>query len=64
MKKYKCTKIVEAEPMTRFRAQHIGLVRDVTDTDEDGYMVKYSDTYSSWSPKSSFEEGYIEIEGE
>lgn len=64
MKKYKCIKIVEAEPMTRYAAQHLGLVRDESPVDEPGYLVKYSSDYSSWSPKSSFEEGYIEIEGE
>ena len=62
MKKYQCTKQVHAEPMTRFKAQSIGLVRDPVDTDEDGYHVVYSHDYASWSPKASFEEGYTEIE--
>lgn len=58
MKKYQCTKQVLAEPMTRFKAQELGLVRDPVDADEDGYKVVYSHDYESWSPKVSFELGY------
>lgn len=62
MKKYQCTKQVHAEPMTRFQAQYLGLVRDEKPIDEPGYHVVYSHDYASWSPKASFEEGYVEIE--
>ena len=55
---YKCTKTVEAKQMGRLEAEELGLVRDKTGTDEDGYFVKYSDEYSSWSPKEQFENGY------
>jgi len=59
MKKYKCIKEVMAEPMTRFEAQDLGLVRDVTSEDEAGYIVKYNEKYSSWTPAESFEKGYV-----
>lgn len=62
MKQYKCTKIVDAKPMSRFDAQDLGLVRDETDIDEPGYHVVYSHDYESWSPAKSFEEGYEEID--
>ena len=58
MKKYQCHKIVEAEPMNAY---------DFTEKTgkftpgDDGYKVKYSDGYISWSPKEVFEEGYTEI---
>ena len=61
MKKYRCIKEVLAEPMTRFEAQELNLVRDETDVDEEGYLVKYSEEYSSWTPKEPFEKGYLEI---
>lgn len=28
---------------------------------KDGYLVKYSDTYESWSPKEVFEDAYLPI---
>lgn len=28
----------------------------------DGYLVKYSDGYISWSPRKAFEEGYTRID--
>lgn len=57
--KYKSIKTVEAKPMDRLEAEGLGLVRDLTGVNEPGYYVKYSDEYSSWSPKKSFEDGYI-----
>lgn len=62
LKQYQCTKQVTAKPMDRFEAQDLGLIRDITDTNEDGYHVIYSDDYESWSPKQSFEDGYAEID--
>lgn len=59
MKKYKCIKEVMAKPMTRFEAQKLKLVRDKTNVDEDGYMVKYNEEYSSWTPAEPFEKGYV-----
>ena len=45
MEKFKCIKIVEAEPHKK--------------NGEDGYKVKYEDGYISWSPKEAFEKGYV-----
>jgi hypothetical protein len=56
---YKCIKKVQAKPMDRLTAERLGLVRDVTGVNEDGYFVKYNEDYSSWTPKKTFEDGYI-----
>jgi len=63
MKTYKSIKTVQAEPMTYHEAGKIGLIRDYSSTcgDSDGYKVVYKDGYESWSPKETFEEGYIEV---
>ena len=58
MKKYKCTKVVQATPMNRLEAEERGLVRDETGVDEPGYHVIYNADYESWSPKEPFDEGY------
>ena len=46
MKKYKCIKIVEAEPQEK--------------DGQPGYKVKYEEGYISWSPKEAFEKGYVD----
>lgn len=56
-------KKIKAEPMTRgdynnFRGWNIPGNENPNDK---GYIVKYSDGYISWSPKSVFEEAYEEI---
>lgn len=56
-------KRIKAEPMTRgdynkFRGWNIPENENPNDK---GYIVKYSDGYISWSPKSVFEEAYDEI---
>jgi hypothetical protein len=56
-------KKIKAEPMTRgdynkFRGWNIPENENPNDK---GYIVKYSDGYISWSPKSVFEEAYDEI---
>lgn len=63
MKTYIGVKKIEAEPMTRgdynkFRGWNIPENENPNDK---GYIVKYSDGYISWSPKSVFEEAYDEI---
>lgn len=63
MKTYIGCKKIEAKPMTRgeynkFRGWTIP--EDENPADE-GYLVKYSDDYISWSPKDAFEEVYSEI---
>lgn len=54
MKQYIGTKMVQAEPATRFRMENGKTVCD------DGYTVRYSDGYESWSPKDVFEDAYRE----
>jgi hypothetical protein len=63
MKQYIGSKTISAEPMTQheffktrrnFNAENI-------DKDREGYLVKYSDGYESWSPKDVFEEAYSEL---
>jgi len=66
MKKYKCIKVVEAEPMTYHDAGSLGLVRDYEPDAENqpGFRVKYSDNYESWSPYAAFVNGYKELSNE
>lgn len=65
MKKYIGTKIIEAKPMNRgeynaYRGWQIPADENPAD---EGYLVKYSDNYESWSPKKQFEEAYRAFEG-
>lgn len=65
MKKYIGTKMIEAKPMNRgdynkYRGWTIP--KDENPSDE-GYLVKYSDGYESWSPKKQFEEAYRDCMG-
>lgn len=60
MEKFIGIKKIEAEPMTRgdyndFRGWNIPADENPAD---EGYIVKYSDGYVSWSPKQAFEEAY------
>ena len=64
MKKYIGTKMIKARPMNRgdynkYRGWNIP--KDENPADE-GYLVKYSDGYESWSPKKQFEEAYREYD--
>ena len=60
MKKYVGTKHVEAEPMSMQKAYDNGLLQAGKTPIEgkEGYMVKYNDGYTSWSPKEVFEAAY------
>lgn len=63
--KHICVKIVDANPMTRgaynaFRGWPIPAEENAED---DGYLVRYSDGYVTWSPKGQFEEVSRPIEG-
>ena len=54
------TKRIDAEPMTRgdynkYRGWTIPADENPTD---EGYLVRYSDGYESWSPKATFEAAY------
>ena len=64
MKKFIGIKKVEAKPMTRgeynkYRGWQIPADENPND---EGYLVKYSDDYISWSPKKAFDEAYREAE--
>lgn len=64
MKTYKCHKTVQAKPMNKYE-YYINIKGvDCKEDNEEGYLVKYSDDYISWSPKAAFEEGYTEINDE
>jgi len=65
MNKYIGTKMIEAKEMNRgdynkYRGRTIP--EDENPADE-GYLVKYSDGYESWSPKKQFEEAYRDCMG-
>lgn len=60
MKRFIGTKVIEAKPMTRgeynkYRGWTIPADENPAD---EGYLVKYSDDYESWSPKKQFDEAY------
>lgn len=63
MKNYIGCKIIQAEPMTRGEYNRFRLWTLPKDEngDDPGYLVRYSDTYISWSPKEAFEVAYREI---
>lgn len=63
MQKYIGVKKVEAEPMTRgdYNSFKGWAIPDNENPDDEGYLVKYSDDYISWSPKKQFEEAYREV---
>lgn len=61
MEKYLGVKLIEAEPMW-VEAAESHLERPITaSSDMDGYLVKYEDSYESWSPKDVFENAYRKI---
>ncbi|MGI5947745.1 MAG: Gp49 family protein [Lachnospiraceae bacterium] len=64
MKKYIGTKLVKAKPMTRgeynnFRGWQIP---ENENPEDKGYLVEYSDSYLTWSPKEVFEKAYIAVD--
>ena len=63
MQKYIGVKKVEAEPMTRgdYNSFKGWTIPDNENPNDEGYLVKYSDDYISWSPKKQFEEAYREV---
>ena len=65
MKQYVGTKMIHARPMTRgayneYRGWTIPADENPKD---DGYLIRYSDSYESWSSKDIFEEAYRETTG-
>lgn len=65
MKKYIGTKQIEAKPMSRgdYNKYRGWTIPADENPNDEGYLVKYSDGYISWSPKKQFEEAY-KISGE
>lgn len=64
MKKYIGTKLIEAEPMTRGEYNEYRgwtIPADENPADE-GYLVRYSDSYVSWSPKEVFDKAYLFVD--
>lgn len=60
MKKYIGTKMIEAKPMNRgdYNKYRGWTIPEDENPADEGYFVKYSDGYESWSPKKQFEEAY------
>lgn len=66
MKSYIGTKIINAKPMTRgdYNQYRGWEIPEDENPNDDGYLVIYSDTYESWSPKDVFEAAYREVSNE
>ena len=63
MKNFIGTKLIQAKPMNlgdynKFKGWDIPKNEN---PNTEGYMVKYSDDYISWSPKEVFEKAYLEV---
>jgi hypothetical protein len=65
VKTYIGTKVVQAKPMTRgaYNALKGWQLPADEDGSDEGFLVGYSDTYLSWSPKATFDEAYRETTG-
>lgn len=60
--KYIGIKLLDATPMTRKEYCDVkGLPYSPEDQTNDGYLVIYSDSYQSWSPKDIFESAYLPL---
>ena len=64
LKKYVGVKLIEAKPMTRgdYNKYRGWIIPEDENPNDEGYLVKYSDDYVSWSPKGVFDEAYREYE--
>lgn len=58
--KYVGTKQIEARPMTRgaYNYYRGWPIPSDEDPNDNGYLVRYSDGYESWSPEKQFDEAY------
>ena len=65
MKNYVGTKFIEAREMTRgdYNDYRGWKMPENENPADEGYLVKYSDGYESWSPKDVFEEAYKDCMG-
>ena len=64
MKKYIGSKLIEAEPMTRgaYNEYRGWTIPKDENPEDEGYVVKYSDDYVSWSQKEIFDKAYLEVD--
>lgn len=62
MEKYRCIKVVEAEPKMFDEELAKRFPKSDNKIGDAGYRVIYEDGYESWSPKSVFEKGYVSLE--
>ncbi len=65
MKHFIGIKEVDAKPMTRgdYNKYRGWQIPEDENPDDEGYLVKHSDSYESWSPKEAFGEAYSEYDG-
>ena len=65
MTKYIGTKVILAKPMTRgdYNTYRGWTIPENENPADEGYLVKYSDDYESWSPKEQFERAYRSFDG-
>lgn len=65
MQKYIGTKVILAEPMTRgkYNEYRGWQIPEDENPEDEGYLVKYSDNYESWSPRVQFERAYRSFDG-
>ena len=65
MKKYIGTKVICAEPMNRgdYNKYRGWTIPADENPAYEGYLVKYSDDYVSWSPKDVFDRAYRAFDG-
>lgn len=65
MEKYIGTKLIEAKVMNLgdYNKYKGWTIPEDEDSLREGYLVKYSDNYTSWSPKEIFEDSYNKING-
>lgn len=62
-KNYIGVKVLQAGPMTRgeYNKYRGWTIPENENPADPGYLVKYSDSYESWSPKDVFESAYFEM---
>lgn len=65
MKKYIGTKVIMAKPMTRgdYNIYRGWTIPENENPNDEGYLVKHSDDYESWSPKAEFDSAYRSFNG-
>lgn len=65
LKHYIGTKAIQAMPMTlgKYNEFRGWTIPSNEDPNKPGYLVVYSDSYQSWSPKEVFDNSYYEVSG-